>query len=75
LDTTQIALALKNVLSIYEHGEIIKVYGFDYEILEMVVAGNYFFVKLGDGMVVGCNIEKQVRFLECEEININFWDH
>lgn len=41
----------------------------------MVVAGQYFFVKLGDGKVVGCSPEKQVHFLEYEEVAIDFWDH
>jgi hypothetical protein len=55
LNAALIALTLKNVLSIYEHGELVKVYGFDFEILEMVVAGRYFFLKLGDGKIVGCS--------------------
>lgn len=41
-----------------------KVYGFDFEVLEMVVVGQYFFVRLGDGTLLGCSPEKQVRFLE-----------
>lgn len=55
LDASFIALALKNVLSIYHKGELVKVYGFDHEVLEIVVSGAYFFLKLGDGTVIGCN--------------------
>ncbi len=40
-----------------------KVYGFDYEIVEMVSAGEYFFLKLGNGQIVGCNQTKQVEFI------------
>jgi hypothetical protein len=75
LSATLIALALKNVLSIYDQGDLVKVYGFDFEVLEMVVAGEYFFLKLGDGAVVGCSPERQVRFLEWEEVAVDFWDH
>lgn len=37
--------------------------------------GEYFFVKLSDGKVVGCSVEKQVQFFEWEEIRADFWDH
>ena len=43
--------------------------------LELVSVGMYFFVKLSDGRVVGCSVEKQVQFLEWEEIMADFWDH
>jgi hypothetical protein len=32
-------------------------------------------VKLGDGTLLGCSPEKQVRFLEWEEVAVDFWDH
>jgi hypothetical protein len=34
---------------------------------------DYFFVKLGDGDIVGCNRDQQVHFLEKEEILVDFW--
>lgn len=41
----------------------------------MVNVGEFFFLKLGDGKIVGCSHQKQVEFLENEEIMIEFWDH
>lgn len=32
-------------------------------------------MKLGDGTLLGCSPEKQVRFLEWEEVPVNFWMH
>lgn len=70
-----IGLALKNVLSIYEEGELATVYGFDFDIEEMVSVSDYFFVKLSSGQVVGSSHVQQVEFLEHEEIIIDFWSH
>jgi hypothetical protein len=41
----------------------------------MVSVGDFFFLKLGNGKIVGCNHLKQVEFLEHEDIAIDFWDH
>lgn len=37
--------------------------------------GKYFFVKLKNNDILGCGEEKQVNFLEHEEIEVDFWTH
>ncbi len=60
-----IALALKNMLSIYKDNKLLRLYGFDSNVEQLVPVGEYFFVMLEDGNVIGCGHEEQVNFLEC----------
>jgi hypothetical protein len=63
------------MLSIYNSKELLRLYGFDYNIVQIVPVGPYFFVKLEDGAIIGCTADMQVSFIEWEEILVNFWDH
>jgi 16S rRNA (guanine527-N7)-methyltransferase len=40
------ALGLKNVLSIYNHKDLVRVYGFNHNVRQIVPLGLYFFIKL-----------------------------
>ncbi len=37
----KVVLSLENVLSFYEEGELIKVYGFDYKIIEVISSSSH----------------------------------
>ena len=38
-------------------------YGFNSNVSQLLAVGEYFFVKLEDGDIIGCNEEGQVNFL------------
>jgi hypothetical protein len=73
-DASRMALVLKNVLSIY-HGALLEiVYGFSSNVQQLLALGDYFFVKLEDGAILGCNSQHQVNFLEHEDTPLDFWN-
>lgn len=47
------ALALKNVLSLYSEKKLYRMYGFESNVEQLVVVGEYFFVKLESGDILG----------------------
>jgi hypothetical protein len=64
-DGSTLALVLKNVLSIYKGKSLQILYGFNSNVSQIIAVGAYFFVKLEEGEIIGCNQEGQVNFLEC----------
>ena len=62
-DCQKIGLVLKNMISIYSQKKLLRLYGFEYNIVQLVPVGPYFFVKLEDGAIVGCGEDRQVGFL------------
>lgn len=68
LDGKLIALVLKNMLSIYSENKLLRLYGFDSNVEQIVPLGEFFFVKLENNDILGCGEEKQVNFLEHEDI-------
>lgn len=60
------ALVLKNMMSIYQETKLVRLYGFDSNVEQLVPVGPYFFMKLASGQIIGCGVNQQVHFLEHE---------
>ena len=56
------------MLSIYSDNKLLRLYGFDSNVEQIVPLGDFFFVKLENNDILGCGEEKQVNFLEHEDI-------